>query len=200
LNIYKLPGLFCPNTMKVELGCGHTKKEGYIGVDLVPEADIQADMLEYLRTLADNSLEAIRAYHSLEHLSKEKFVQVFKEILRTCQNGSIIEIGIPYHTQYVNLGNPYHMMYFNEHTFRFFVRDKEDFYNVIPKSSMIREYSFGLYDSANEGPLPGYVRIKTIEYIYLSEFKDKSDEEKEYARLHLNNVVLEMNVTLEVEK
>jgi Methyltransferase domain len=186
--------------VKIELGCGRTKKEGYIGVDLVSEADIQMDMLEYLRTLEDNSVDAVRAYHSLEHLPKEKFVQVFKEILRTCQNGSIIEIGVPYHTQYVNLGNPYHMMYFNEHTFRFFVRDKEDRYNVIPRSSLIREYSFGLYDSANEGPFPGYTRIKSIEYVYLPEFKDKSDEEKQYSRLHLNNVVLEMNVVLEVEK
>jgi hypothetical protein len=186
--------------VKVELGCGLTKKEGYIGVDFVPEADIQMDMLEYLRTLADNSVEAVRAYHSLEHLPKEKFVQVFKEILRTCKDGSIIEIGVPYHTQYVNLGNPYHMMYFNEHTFRFFVRDNEDRYNVIPKSALIREYSFGLYNSANERSLPGYVRIKTIEYVYLPEFKGKLEEEKQYARLHLNNVVLEMNVILEVEK
>jgi hypothetical protein len=186
--------------VKVELGCGRAKKEGYIGIDLVPEADIQMDMFEYLQTLPANSIEAVRAYHSLEHLSKEKFVQVFKEILRTCQNGSIIEISVPYHTQYVNLGNPYHGMYFNEHTFRFFIRDKEDRYNVIPKPSLIRDYSFGLYNSANEGPLPAYVRIRTIEYVYLSEYKDKSENEKEYARLHLNNVVLEMNIVLEVEK
>jgi hypothetical protein len=186
--------------VKVELGCGHTKKEGYTGIDLVPEADIQMDMAEYLRTLPANSVEAVRAYHSLEHLSKETFVQVFKEILRTCQNGSIIEIGVPYHTQYINLGNPYHKMYFNEHTFRFFVRDKEDRYNVIPKPCLIRDYSFGLHDSTNEGPLPGYVRIRTIEYVYLSEFEDKSDDQKAYARLHLNNVVLEMNIVLEVEK
>ncbi len=76
------------NTMKVDLGCGHSRKEGYIG------ADIQMDMFEYLVTLADNSVEALRSYHSLEHLSKEKFQQVFKEILRVCKNGSTIEIGV----------------------------------------------------------------------------------------------------------
>jgi SAM-dependent methyltransferase len=186
--------------MKLELGCGRTKKEGYLGVDLVSEADIQMDMLEYLLTLEDNAVDTVRSYHSLEHLPKEKFVRVFKEILRTCKNGSIIEIGVPYHTQYVNLGNPYHKMYFNEHTFRFFVRDNDDHYNVIPRSGLIRDYSFGLYDSANEGPLPGYVRIKTIDYVYLPEYENKSEEEKQYARLHLNNVVLEMNIILEVVK
>jgi len=36
--------------------------------------------------------------------------------------------------------------------------------------------------------------------VYLPKFKEKSEEEKEYARIHLNNVVLEINVELEVEK
>lgn len=52
-------------------------------------------MLGYLHTLAENSVEAVMAYHSLEYLPKVKF-KVVKEILRTCKDGSIIEIGIPY--------------------------------------------------------------------------------------------------------
>ena len=40
--------------MKVELVCAQT--------------DIQMDILDYLRTLPDNSIEAARAYHKLEHL------------------------------------------------------------------------------------------------------------------------------------
>lgn len=186
--------------MKLDLGCGLKKKEGYVGVDLVESADIQKDMYDYLVTLPDNSVDAIRAYHSLEHLTKSEFLKVFKEILRVSKNGSIIEIGVPYHTQSVNLTNPYHHMYFNEHTFRFFCRDNEDKYNVIKKSNLIRDYSFGLWDSAHEGNLSGYVRIKKIDYVYLPEFKEKSEEDKEYARIHLNNIVLEINIELEVEK
>ena len=157
-------------------------------------------MYDYLKTLPDNSVEAVRAYHSLEHLTKKEFLQVFTEIIRVCKNGTILEIGVPYHTQAVNLVNPYHHTYFNEHTFRFFCREKFDKYNVINKSSLIRDYSFGLWNSANEGDLPGFVRIKKIEYIYLPEFHEKSEQEKEFARLHYNNVVLEMNIDLEIEK
>ena len=186
--------------MKIDLGCGVNKKEGFTGVDLIEDADIQKDMYEYLQTLSDNSVEAVRAYHSLEHLNKEEFLRVFKEILRVCKNGSRIEVGVPYHSQAVNITNPYHKGYFNEHTFRFFCRDKEDRYGVIKKTSLIRDYSFGLWNSANEGSLPGYVRIKQLDYVYLPEFEGKSEEEKEYARLHFNNVVLEMNILLEVEK
>jgi len=186
--------------MKLDLGCGLKKKEGYVGVDLVEGADIQKDMYEYLVTLPDNSVDGLRAHHSLEHLNKSEFLKVFKEILRVSKNASIIEIGVPYHTQAVNLANPYHNMYFNEHTFRFFCRDKEDKYNVIKKSRWIRDYSFGLWNNANEGSLPGYVRIKKIDYVYLPEFKEKTEEEREHARVHFNNVVLKMNIELEVEK
>ena len=62
------------------------------------------------------------------------------------------------------------------------------------------DYRFGLWGSANEGELPGYVRIKKIEYIYNKDFKDKSESEKDYARKHYNNVVLNINIILEVEK
>jgi ubiquinone/menaquinone biosynthesis C-methylase UbiE len=186
--------------MKIELGCGHSKSEGFIGVDLVPEADIQKDMYEYLITLSDNSVDVIRAFHSLEHLAKDEFIKVMNQVLRVCKNGSSIEIGVPYHTQYVNIANPYHKTNFNEHTFRFFCREKDDRNNVLKKSNWIRDYSFGLWGSANEGKLPGYVRIKKIDYVYLPKYANKSEDEREEARLHLNNVVLEMNIELEVEK
>lgn len=187
--------------MKLDLGCGFNKKEGYVGIDLVETADIQKHMLDYLNSLDDNSVDAVNACHSLEHLkNKQEFVAVFKEILRVCKNGAIIEIEVPYHTQSVNVANPYHHIYFNEHTFRFFCKQSLDKYNVIKPESLIRDYSFGLWSSANEGDLPGYVNIKKIEFIYIQEFQKKSDQEKEYARLHFNNVVLDMIVELEVEK
>jgi len=187
--------------VKLDLGCGFNKKEGYIGVDLVEGADIRKPMLDYLKTLDTNSVDAINAHHSLEHLkNKEEFLSVFTEILRVCRNGAIINVTMPYYTQSVNIVNPYHHVNFNEHTFRFFCREKDDKYSVIKPKSLIRDYSFGLWASANEGPLPGYIRIKKIEYAYTPEFQKKSDQEKEYARLHFNNVVLEMFIEMEVEK
>jgi len=186
--------------MKIDLGCGKKKKEGYVGIDLIETADIQKDMYEYLRALSDNSVDAVNAFHSFEHLTKTDFLNVFKEILRVCKNGAKIEIGVPYSSQAVNVTNPYHFTFFNEHTFRFFCREKNDKYNVIPKENLVRDYSFGLWNSANEGNLPGYVRIKKINYVYLKEYEKKSQQEKDFARQHFNNIVLEMNIELEVEK
>jgi len=108
--------------MKIELGCGLTKKDGYVEVDLIPEADVQQDMYEYLNSIDDNCVDAIRAIDSLEDITKEEFLKVMKEILGVCKNGAILEIRVPYHTQSVNIGNPFHKTYFNEHTFRFFCR------------------------------------------------------------------------------
>lgn len=187
--------------MKLDLGCGRNKKEGFIGVDLIDAPGIiKSDMLSHLKSLDDNSVDEVRMYHSLEHVPKSHYLDIMRNLLRVCKSGAVIEIGVPYYNNSVNVVNPYHNLHFNEHSFRFFCREKEDRYNVMKKSDCIATYSFGLWDSANERELPGYVRIKKIEYIYLPEFKDKPEDEKEFARRHYHNVVLNMNITLEVEK
>ncbi len=187
--------------MKLDLGCGRNKKEGFIGVDLIDaQGIIKSDILSYLKTLGDNSVDEVRMFHSLEHVSANHYIYVIKNLLRVCKNGAIIEIGVPYYNNSFDAANPHHNIHFSEHSFRFFCREKEDRHNVIKKQDLIADYSFGLWDSANEGEFPGYVRIKKIEYIYLPEFKDKSEAEKDFARRHYHNVVLNMNTTLEVEK
>jgi len=188
--------------MKLDLGCGLNKKEGFIGVDLIDAPGvIESDIFSYLKLLADNSVDEVRMYHSLEHVPKDQYLDVMRNLLRVCKNGAIIEIGAPYYNNSVNIANPYHHIHFNEHSFRFFCREKEDRYNVMKKSDWVATYSFGLWGSANEGALPGYVRIKKIEYVYCQEFHDKPEDENEFfPRKHYNNIVLNMNITLEVEK
>jgi hypothetical protein len=187
--------------MKLDLGCGLHRQEGFIGVDVIDAPGvIKSDILTYLKNLPDNSVDQARMYHSLEHVQMEHYLEVMRNLLRVCKNGAVIEIGMPYYNTGVNMANPYHHVYFNEHSFRFFCREKEDRYQVLPKSEWIATFSFGLWNCANEGELPGYVRIKKIEYIYAPGWSDKAESEKEFARMYYNNVILNMNVTLEVEK
>lgn len=190
-----------PSNVKLDLGCGHNRKEGFIGVDLIDAPGVvKSDILSYLKVLTDNCVDEVRMYHSLEHIPKKQYLEVMKHLLRVCRRGARIEIGVPYFSTKLNVANPYHHVHFNEHSFRFFCREKEDRYHVLPESEWIATYSFGLWNSANEGELPGYVRIRHIEYVYLPEFAHKAEEEKAYCRKYYSHVVLNMNVTLEVEK
>lgn len=187
--------------VKLDLGCGLKKKDGFIGVDLIDAPDvIKSDILTYLKSLDENTVDEVNMHHSLEHQKKNEYLEIIKNLLRVCKNGATIELGFSYHSNSVNIANPYHNIHFNEHSFRFFCREKEDRYGVLKKSDWIVDYSFGLCGSTNEEKLPGFVRIKKIDYVYTPEFKDKSEDEKEFARRHYNNVVLNMNLTLEVEK
>jgi SAM-dependent methyltransferase len=186
--------------VKIDLGCGRNKREGYLGVDLVSDADVQMDILSFLRTLEVDSVDAVRANHSLEHLPKDVFLESMLEILRVCRPGAIIEIALPYFSQAVNAGNPYHHTLFSEHTFRFFCRQKADTHGVLDGHDWIRPHSFGLWGDQNEGDLPGYIVITSLTFHYHPDFADKSDAEKEYARLHYLNAVLDMEIVLQVEK
>lgn len=187
--------------MKLDLGCGLHKKEGFMGVDLIDAPGvIKSDIVSYLKGAPDNSVDEVRMHHSLEHVPGSDYLEVMWNLLRVCKNGALVEIGVPYYNNAVNLANPYHNVHFNEHSFRFFCREKEDRYKVMKESDWIASYSFGLWNSANEGELPGYVRIKRLEYVYLPEFAETPEAEREFARKHYNSVVLNMNVTLEVEK
>jgi hypothetical protein len=182
--------------MKLDLGCGYACAPGYLGVDICPAAAVRMDMLDYLRQAETDSVDAARAHHSLEHITRERF----KHLLRACKHGARIEVSVPYFTGGVNLGNPYHFTPFNEHTFRFFCRDKEDVHKAFGEMDWVRNHSFGLWGDSMEEGLPGYVRILSIAFNYHPDFCNKSEAEKEFARRHFLNVVLDMDVVLEVDK
>ena len=105
--------------IKVELGCGRTKSEGYIGIDRfpLPGVDIVADLNDRI-PMDDNSVDVLFACHSLEHF--EDIKHIMEEIYRICKPNAIIHILAPYYNTTTNLANYYHMQVFNEETFRFF--------------------------------------------------------------------------------
>lgn len=99
--------------MKLNMGCGHNKIDGYLNVDMSPEC--QPDLICDLEVLPwvwpDNSVDAVRFNHSLEHLGQQSavFLGMMKELYRVCRNDAIIEIGVP-HPRHDNfIGDPTHV-------------------------------------------------------------------------------------------
>jgi predicted SAM-dependent methyltransferase len=112
--------------MKVEIGCGGTKNEGFIGIDRfeLPGVDIVADINEGL-PIEENRVSLLFSSHSLEHFAD--LPKVMKEIYRVCKHGAQVCIVVPYHETLLNKANPYHLQVFNEHTFRFFSKENNYF-------------------------------------------------------------------------
>jgi predicted SAM-dependent methyltransferase len=82
--------------MKIDLGCGSQKSDGFIGVDILkhPEVDIQHDLNVFPYPFANDSVEYVQANHVLEHV--DSFIGAVKEIWRICQNDAIVEIRCPH--------------------------------------------------------------------------------------------------------
>lgn len=75
--------------IKLDLGCGQNKKEGFLGVDIVKtdHADFQQDLFEFPWQWKDNSVDEIFASHFFEHVPQDKRFRFMDEcwrILRPC--------------------------------------------------------------------------------------------------------------------
>ena len=81
--------------MKLDIGCGVFKREGYTGVDIDPDVnpDICAPMGEI--PLPDGSVDEIFSSHALEHVTKFEVVPVLREWKRILKPGGLIDVQVP---------------------------------------------------------------------------------------------------------
>lgn len=80
--------------MKIDLGCGRHKKEGYFGIDCqqLPGVDLVCDCNEVI-PLPDNCADAIHAKDFLEHMQNNKRIHIMNEIWRLLKpNGQFYAI------------------------------------------------------------------------------------------------------------
>ncbi len=100
--------------MKVDLGCGVNKPEGYIGIDNVTEADIRADLRVGI-PLAANSAEEVRAKDFLEHIPDT--IAIMNECWRVLEPGGALEIIVPRWPHVDAVKDPTHIRFFAVETF-----------------------------------------------------------------------------------
>ena len=81
--------------MKLNLGCGNDKREGYVNCDISSKVnpDKIVDITKKL-PFKNNSVEEILMNHVLEHTQKP--IDVLKEFYRICKNDAIIKLRVPY--------------------------------------------------------------------------------------------------------
>lgn len=97
--------------MKLNLGCGTNKMEGYVNVDRAHGPDVVHDLESFPWPWPDSSVEEIRAHHILEHLGQDSkvFVGVVKEMYRVCKAGAVIDIVVPHPRSDDFMNDPTHV-------------------------------------------------------------------------------------------
>lgn len=174
--------------VKVELGCGPNKQNGYIGVDRYKllGVDIVADLNKGL-PFENDSVDVILAIHSLEHL--DDLHHIMSEIYRVCKHKAIVNIIAPYENQGSNIANLYHKIPFNEHTFRFFTKNK-----LIPFENDKKYYEvpglgdvWGLSESDYSTSTMDF-RVLNQELIFYPEYNDIEHETKMMLLQNFRNI------------
>jgi ubiquinone/menaquinone biosynthesis C-methylase UbiE len=97
--------------IRIELGCGPSKKAGCIGIDSLPleGVDYVADLEQGLAFLPDNCADEITSSHLLEHIAQ--FEPLMRDIHRILKPNGIQTVVVPY------FSNPY---YYSDHTHKRF--------------------------------------------------------------------------------
>ena len=112
--------------LKLDLGCGNRKKEGFIGIDTVDHGqELIWDITNGI-PFPDNSIEEIYSSHLLEHLNEDQIVDLFREIYRVLKPKGIFESRLPHISSptafYIG-----HKSFWNEARIEIFLRDKEGY-------------------------------------------------------------------------
>ena len=97
--------------MKLNLGCGNHKLDGFVNVDNSPhcQPDKLVDLQAFPWPFADNCADEIIMSHVLEHIGQQTdiFERIIKELYRIAKPSCPITIGIP---------DPYHDNFWGDFT------------------------------------------------------------------------------------
>lgn len=180
--------------MKINLGSGDTKYEGFINIDfdIRSNPDYCINIETEILPFEDNTVDEVIAHHVLEHLG-DGYFHVLKELYRVCKNGALIDIRVPHPRHYTFLDDPTHKRAITVNGLRLFSKKYNDFCKEQgnPSSRLGHFYNvdFEIYKS-----------LEVPEDEYIEMFNGKPVLEVERYMRERNNVIIETHVTLIVVK
>lgn len=170
--------------LKIDIGCGFNKKQGFIGIDKSPQvgADLVLDVEREKLPFDDSSVDEIYCGHLVEHL--HNLIPFMNECYRVLKDGGLMTILAPYYTSIQATQDPTHVRYISENTFKYFTSE------YIEKK---RTFDYGINC---------LFEIEKIEYGYINVWAKRwiPERVRHWARRHLWNVVVDITITLKAIK
>ncbi len=116
----------------IDLGCGPHKKEGTLGIDILPlpGVDFVANLEEGLPFIPDNSVDEYTSSHFLEHI--DHFETMMAEIHRTLKPGGKVRIVVPHFSNPYYYSDYTHRRFFGLYTFDHFTDGNNGFRRKVP--------------------------------------------------------------------
>jgi hypothetical protein len=178
-------------SLKLNLGCGHRPKPGWVNVDKYPPAEQLQDLEILPWPWADNSVEEVLLCHVLEHLgqSPNVFLKIMQELYRICRNGAVITIIVPHPRHDFFLNDPTHVRPITSEILSFFSKAQcEDWIKR------------GVANTPLALQLGVDFEMTGMQLVPDSRMTGKSNDQIVEAIIGQNNVIAEMTFTLTVRK
>lgn len=100
--------------MKLDLGCGPVKREGYIGIDKYDYGHNIVRDVERGIPFNDNTFDEIYSSHFIEHITD--WIFVFNEMWRVCKKGAQVILRYP-RIEDNKVFHPLHKTFYSVHFF-----------------------------------------------------------------------------------
>jgi len=98
-----------PAPLRLDIGCGKNKREGFHGVDAIAFDGVDTVMDARGKwPWADNSVEEAHSSHFVEHLTQEERCHFFNELWRVLKPGAKATIVVPHWSNARAYGDPTH--------------------------------------------------------------------------------------------
>lgn len=116
-------GLAGQTGLRLDLGCGVTKRSGFVGVDAIdgPSVDVVGDVLGVLRTLDDDSVDEVYSSHLFEHI--DDLTELMTELERVLAVGGRLRVVVPHFSNAYFYSDPTHRRPFGLYTFSYYAQD-----------------------------------------------------------------------------
>ena len=166
LDVFKVPEVF-----KLDVGCGHKKKDGFFGIDKYDKegVDFCVDLDEDGIPFPDNSVDEIYCSHCAEHLNHPE--KLLSEIARVMKEDAILVFRVPYWSS--------NEAFFLSHKFQFSEKWLEEAFRCRGFCGIV--YSYGWTQEIQDPANPFHIYWKNI-------------KTRDWCRKHLTNVVWEVQV------
>jgi ubiquinone/menaquinone biosynthesis C-methylase UbiE len=114
--------------VKLDLGCGPNKKEGFVGCDIreFPGVDVVGNLGNDPWPWEADSVDEVHCSHMLEHLSWPERVFFFNELHRVMKKGAKATIIIPHWASSRYYGDPTHKEPMSEFAFYYLLKSWRD--------------------------------------------------------------------------
>lgn len=181
--------------MKLNLGAGYKRFDGFLNVDSDPatEPDILADIGKDILPIEDSSVDEIIANHILEHLGGDTFFHALKEIYRISKNTAIINVIVPHFRHDYFYGDPTHVRPITIEMMNRFSKK----YNDVELAGNPGTTPFAYFLGVDfEIVWHEY----QIEDWFTSQYKDLPPDEVNLLARMFNNVIKEIHFTMVVRK